>query len=275
MRRQMEKEQEENIRHELDQDFDSLRTLLYVPDPSHIDNDSSAKLPAPASANDEDTMDYDKQVRELAFDKRAKPKDRTKTEEELALEQKEALEKAEKQRRSRMLGQDLSDSDDDDAGGRRRKRPRGGDDLDDDFMEGESFGGLGAGLGVEPGSDASGSDEGEDGGGEDSDEEHSDEEVDFDAFGEDNQESSNDEAFDVEEEDTTGAGTKQKAQRSSGTLKAAQELPYTFPAPESHDEFLELVEGLPDSDVPTVVQRIRTLYHHSLGPENKLKLQVR
>jgi nucleolar protein 14 len=59
--------------------------------PSHIDNDSSAKLPAPASANDEDTMDYDKQVRELAFDKRAKPKDRTKTEEELALEQKRRL----------------------------------------------------------------------------------------------------------------------------------------------------------------------------------------
>jgi nucleolar protein 14 len=148
-----------------------------------------------------------------------------------------------------MLGQDLSDSDDDDAGGRRRKRPRGGDDLDDDFMEGESFGGLGAGLGVEPGSDASESDEGEDGGAEDSDEEHSDEEhsdeehsdeeVDFDAFGEDNQESSSDEAFDVEEEDTTGAGTKRKAQRSSGTLKAAQELPYTFPAPESHDEFLD------------------------------------
>ena len=277
------------MRHELDQDFDSLRTLLYAPDPSHIDNDSSAKLPAPASANDEDTMDYDKQVRELAFDKRAKPKDRTKTEEELALEQKEALEKAEKQRRLRMLGQDWGGSDDEDAGGRRRKRSRGGDDLDDDFMEDDSFGGLGAGLGVEPGSDASeseeGEDEGEDGSVEDSDEEHTDEEhtdedhtdeeADFDGFGEENQESSSDEAFDLEEEDTTGVGTKRKAQRSSGTLKAAQELPYTFPAPESHDEFLEIVEGLPDSDVPTVVQRIRTLYHHSLGPENKLKLQVR
>ena len=272
------------MRHELDQDFDSLRTLLYAPDPSHIDNDSSAKLPAPASANDEDTMDYDKQVRELAFDKRAKPKDRTKTEEELALEQKEALEKAEKQRKLRMLGQDLGGSDDEDAGGRRRKRSRGGDDLDDDFMEDDSFGGLGAGLGVEPGSDASeseeGEDEGEDGSVEDSDEEHTDEdhtdeEADFDGFGEENQESSSDEAFDMEEEDTTGVGTKRKTQRSSGTLKAAQELPYTFPAPESHDEFLEIVEGLPDSDVPTVVQRIRTLYHHSLGPENKLKLQVR
>lgn len=271
----MEKEQGENMRHELDQDFDSLRTLLYVADPSSVDtaDAASAKVPAPASADDEDTMDYDKQIRQLAFDKRAKPKDRTKTEEELALEQREALEKAEKQRRLRMLGQDLDESDDEDARGRRKKRPRGGDDLDDDLMD-ESFGGLGAGLGVELGNDPSESDEGEDSGVEDGDEENSGEEVDFDAFGEDNQ-SSSDEASDSEEEDTTGTRTKRKAQRSSETLKAAQELPYTFPAPKSHDEFLEIIEGLPDSDVPTVVQRIRTLYHHSLGPENKLKLQVR
>ena len=274
MRRQMEKEQEENIRHELDQDFDSLRTLLYAPDPSHIDNDSPANLPPQASANDEDTMDYDKQVRELAFDKRAKPKDRTKTEEELAVEQKEALEKAEKQRRLRMLGQDAGESDGEDAGGRRRKRPRGGDDLDDDFMEDEPSGDLGAGLGVEPGSDTSESEEEADGV-EDSDEENSDEEADFDGFGEGSQQSISDESSDVEEEDTTGAGTKRKSRRSSETLNPTQELPYTFPAPESHDEFLEIVEGLSDSDVPTVVQRIRTLYHHSLGPENKLKLQVR
>ncbi|KAH0840168.1 Nop14-like family-domain-containing protein [Lanmaoa asiatica] len=269
MRRQMEKEQEENMRHELDQDFDSLRTLLYAPDPSSMDNDTSEaiKLPAPISANDEDTMDYDQQVRELAFDKRAKPKDRTKTEEELALEQKEALEKAEKQRRLRMLGQDPGESDDEDVGGRRKKHPRGGDDLDDDFMEDESVDGLGAGLGVELGSDASESDEGED-----SDGEYGDEEADFDGFGEDNQ-SSIDEASDLAEEDIIETKTKRRARRSSETLKVVQELPYTFPAPESHDEFLEIIEGLPDSDVPTVVQRIRTLYHHSLGPENKLKLE--
>lgn len=272
MRRQMEKEQEENMRHELDQDFDSLRVLLYASDPSPMDNGTSRKLPPPASANDEDTMDYDRQVRELAFDKRAKPKDRTKTEEEWALEQKEVLEKAEKQRRLRMLGEDSSGSDDKDAGGRRRKRPRGGDDLDDDFVEDESFPGLGAGLGAELDSNASGSGE-EDSGAEHSDEEYSDEEADFDGFGEDNR-SSGDEESGVEEEDIIESRTKRTTRRSSNTLKA-QELPYTFPAPESHDEFLEIVEGLPDSDVLTVVQRIRTLYHHSLGPENKLKLQVR
>lgn len=268
MRRQIEKEQEENMRHELDHDFDAFRTLLYAPDPSAVDNDTSftPKLPAPVSAIDEDAMDYDRQVRELAFDKRAKPKDRTKTEEELALDQREALEKAEKQRRLRMLGLEPGESDGEDGDGHRRKRPRGGDDLDDDFMENEPFDQLGAGLDVEPGSDAFESDK------EDSGEEYSGRETNFDGFGEDEQ-STRDETSDTEE-DATETRVKQKAQRTSETLKAAKELPYTFPAPESHDEFLEIVQDLPDSDVSTVVQRIRTLYHHSLGPENKLRLQV-
>ena len=267
----MEKEQEENIRHELDQDFASLRSLLYAPDPK--DNDTPTKLPEPGSANDEDTMDYDKQVRELAFDKRAKPKDRTKTEEELALEQKEALEKAEKQRRLRMLGQHPGEGDDEDTGGRKRKRTHGGDDLDDDFMEDESFGGLGAGLGMELDGEASEGDEGGDSGVEDSGEQHDSEEGDFDDFGEDNC-SGNDGMSDSEEEDSTETRARRTAERSSETLSARQELPYTFPAPESHDDFLEIVQCLSDPDVLTVVQRIRTLYHYSLGPENKLKLQV-
>ncbi|KAG9317709.1 Nop14-like protein [Chiua virens] len=270
MHRQMEKEQEENMRHELDQDFDSLRTLLYAPDPSSIDHDTfdAAKPTLPESANDEDAMDYDKQVRELAFDKRAKPKDRTKTEEELALEQKEALEKAEKERRMRMLGEDPGEHDDEN-GDRRKKRARGGDDLDDDFIDADSVAGIGPGLGVELNSDVSRSDDGEDGSDEDS-EEHSAEETDLEGFEEDSHSS---DMSDAEEEDGTSMKAKQMAQRSSKTLKVAKELPYTFPGPDSHDEFLEIVEGLPDSDVLTVVQRIRTLYHHSLGPENKLKLQ--
>src|ERR1700733_3292232 len=118
LRRQMEREQEDNLRHELDQDFDTLRSLLYAPDPSSTGSNS-----VPLGRIREDTskpglfttvvkppgteeQDYDTHVRELAFDKRAQPKDRTKTEEELALEEKETLEKAERKRRRRMLGED-------------------------------------------------------------------------------------------------------------------------------------------------------------------------
>jgi nucleolar protein 14 len=39
--------------------------------------------------------DYDQAVREFKFDKRSQPTDRTKTEEEIALEEKEKLEKLE------------------------------------------------------------------------------------------------------------------------------------------------------------------------------------
>ena len=55
---------------------------------------------------------------------------------------------------------------------------------------------------------------------------------------------------------------------------AAKELPYTFPCPETHDEFLEIVEDIKDEDVPTVVKRIRALHHPSLAEDNKFKLQA-
>jgi nucleolar protein 14 len=91
------------------------------------------------------TDNYDHHVRELAFDKRAKPKDRTKTDEELALEAKEALEEAERKRRRRMLGLPESDSEDETRKGKKRKR--GPDDLDDEFdQEVGEYDGLGAGL---------------------------------------------------------------------------------------------------------------------------------
>ncbi|KAF9226783.1 Nop14-like protein [Gyrodon lividus] len=277
MRRQVEKEQEENMRHQLDQDFDSLRTLLYAPDPSSTDNDSIPpsgvpNLPILKPANDEDTMDYDKQVRELAFDKRANPKDRTKTEEELALQQKEALEKAERQRKLRMSGQDPGVSDDEDAGGRKRKRVRGGDDLDDDFMQDETLGGLGPGLGAGDDGEAysESNEESEGSSVHDSDEEDGNEDDVGDIM--DGDGSSNGETSVGEEGEFTEITTKRKTVRFK-TLEPSQELPYTFPAPETHDEFLEIIEDVRDDDVPTVVQRIRTLYHQSLAPENRFKLQ--
>ena len=153
----MERDQEDNVRHELDNQFAALRELIYAPDPS-----SSGSNSIPLGVRDKPVNptpeadpvatkfigdnDYDQHVRELAYDKRAKPKDRTKTEEELALEAKEALEKAERRRRRRMLGLDESESEDE-TSMRKGKRKRGADDLDDDFNEfPEDFNELGAGL---------------------------------------------------------------------------------------------------------------------------------
>ncbi|KAF6761973.1 nucleolar protein 14 [Ephemerocybe angulata] len=163
LRRQMEKDVEETIRAELDDQFADLRDLLFTPKPAQ-DAPESATLEKAGGATDTDMLDpesqdnsYDQRVRELAFDKRSKPKDRTKTEEELALEAKDTLEKAERRRQRRMEGLEESDS---------------GDDLEDDFDD-EEWGGLGAGLAGagadedEVSDDDSGSEEDEDEEGDD------------------------------------------------------------------------------------------------------------
>jgi Nop14-like family len=114
----MEREKGDNIRRELDQEFDSVRGLLYSGDPSSEDN-----IVPEATGRDEN---YDQLVRELAFDKRAIPKDRTKTEEELASEAKEALENAERRRLERMIGEDEGEEED----GRLGPGLGGGSDVD-------------------------------------------------------------------------------------------------------------------------------------------------
>lgn len=210
--------------------------------------------------------DYDVFVRELAMEKRAQPKDRTKTEEEIALEEKEALELAEKRRLRRMMGE-KEDSDDETG----RRRGGGGDDLDDDFMLDEDLvSGLGAGL-------RSAKDQAEEDQEEDEEEEsdsEADEELDSD---DDAQEyGPSDEAEEAEEGDMEDLiptrPSKKKGKQSSKTKKG--ELPFTFPSPADHEEFLDILEDVDESMIATVVERIRKLYHPSLHADNKSKLQV-
>ncbi|KAI6152318.1 Nop14-like protein [Pisolithus tinctorius] len=272
LRRQMEKEKDENIRHQLDQDFDSLKSLLYASNPSPPEGAPSGTLDTSAAEEKDDSLDYDKQVRELAFDKRAKPKDRTKTDEELALEQKEALEKAERRRQRRMLGEDSDESDVDVGDIRKRKRAPVGDDLEDDFVEGDS-GVVGAGLGEEglaPSSSEAEDEEADSDATEDMSEEDSEDDEDDNSVSE---ESTNEE-LGSEQEDFTETTTAQQALRPQKTSGTPKELPYTFPAPESHGEFLEIIEDVRDEDVPVVVERMRVIYHPSFAPDNKLKLQT-
>lgn len=101
----------------------------------------SATLRQPADA------EYDHLVGELVFDKRSKPADRTKTEEELALEAKEHLEAAERRRLRRMRG-DEEDTEEEGGQGRRKRRKaaQGGDDLEDSFAWSDHEQGFGSGL---------------------------------------------------------------------------------------------------------------------------------
>ncbi|KAI0787126.1 Nop14-like family-domain-containing protein [Irpex lacteus] len=134
--RQAQQEEDESLRHQLDEELNDLRSLLYAPDPAEK-REAVAEVEETGTKAAPITLPVDEKDQEYDQFKRAKPKDRTKTEEERALEEKEALEKAEKQRLRRMQG--LEDSDDEDEGGKGKgkKRQRGGDDLDDDFMDEE------------------------------------------------------------------------------------------------------------------------------------------
>jgi nucleolar protein 14 len=237
-------------------------------DPSNVDDENTS---GPAPADDE--LDYDQTVRQLAFDKRAKPTDRTKTEEELAAEEAAKLEKAERARLRRMRGEadDLDDESDGRSRGAKRRRADA-DDLDDDFDLDDGFG-LGKGLGdadvdvdaelssKESASDTSASsDEGSESG--------DDDDGSSDGLG-----ASADEALvDGDVEELIAPSSSKSRRKSTGSTG---ELPYTFPCPSTHSEFLDITDGIKPSDLPIVVQRIRTIYHPSLGEANKEKLMVR
>ncbi|KZP00134.1 Nop14-like protein [Calocera viscosa TUFC12733] len=296
--RQVEKEREEALRQTLDDEFGEVRELLFAnPYTASAENPTSApsrtstgsnsvpigkRIPVPlvqASAEGKDLLeenedpasddDYDKFVRELAFDRRSKPTNRLKTEEEIAEEEKDRLEAAERARLRRMRGEEGEASDDD---GKKSKRRVGeADDLDDglDLSEEELSYGLGVGLGA----DNEGESE------EDEEEEDDDENGDEEESGDDEESGAE---WDLEEGDSprdpgidaTEVQAQEPNHKTKATKGATKELPFIFPCPASHEEFLKIVDSFEDSQIPTVVQRIRVRYHPSLGVDYKEKLQA-
>ncbi|EPQ28256.1 uncharacterized protein PFL1_04083 [Pseudozyma flocculosa PF-1] len=347
LERQKIRDEDEELRMQLDDDLGGIRDLLFA-QPTTTEAPAAPETPAapraPAldkgkgkaadnaptatAAGEENrpliepkvaSNSYDAFVKELAFEKRAKPQDRLKSEAELAAEEAKRLMKAEKARLKRMR----ADSDDegassDEEGGRGKRRKKGdkkskarasgADDLDDDFeldgiTAGEAYG-LGKGLRTEGSEDEDeDEDDGESEGDEDQDEdEEGDEEGDAEDEGDD-EEGDEDDFADLadvdglavagedEESEEEGdhealTGSVSAAERKAAktgskrkqamTKEEASKLPYTFPCPSSHSEFLAILDEhrIEPKFVPTVVKRIRTLYHPSLHEDNKHKLQA-
>ncbi|KAI0005125.1 Nop14-like protein [Russula compacta] len=263
--RQKQREEANDIRHQLDQELDTIRGLLSGPDPlsKSLERELGSQLQSFGAAGDDRDQKYDQFVRELIFDHRSKPKDRTKTEEELALEAKIALEKAERQRIRRMNGENDAESSGEDGRPAKRRRLIGGDDLGDDFDDAGDWDGLGEGLrsSLDNASEEGGSVD--DSGDEDSD--ASDDET---GVG-NNSESPWHGLSNASESKPSGV---ERSGRQVSTN--SKELPYTFPCPSSHEEFLDITKTIADQDIPTVVERIRALHHPSLGVENPSRLQV-
>ncbi|KAH9002335.1 Nop14-like family-domain-containing protein [Lactarius hatsudake] len=261
--RRKQQEEANDICHQLDRELDTIRNLLSGPDPVSGSVEKDVDPKAFGASREDHDQQYDQFVRELVFDQRSKPKDRTKTEEELliALEAKIALEKAERQRIRRMNGED----DDENSEGekpRKRRRPTGGDDLEDDFSDIDDLGGLGVGLRSdlddtsEDGNSEHGSDDGS-GTSEDGTSKEHDPAPPWSGL-----------------PSATDPATSGLEKRARGGTTSSNELPYTFPCPSSHEEFLDIVDGLSDRDSLIVIEHIRTLHHPSLSPENPSKLQI-
>ena len=127
------KDEQEDTREKLDKDFDSLvsaSALEFKPmkrDRSEKDDDEYL--------NSTDKFDeYDKALREMAYDVKVKPTDRTKAPEELALEAKLKLEELEAARLMRM----------NQSSKRYEIGEEGNDDIDEEFEE--EYDGLGNGI---------------------------------------------------------------------------------------------------------------------------------
>ena len=228
--------------------------------------------------------DYDMQVKKLTQDKRSKPTERSKTEDERIAEESRKLQDLEAKRLRRMQGASESSDEED-----RKKKAVEEGDLD---MDEEDFG-LGSGIKARPSKQSrpTMAELGID----DEDDFLIDDDLvasgsDIESSNEDPGDESNEKEEDDEDEDAEfleGLLTKEESKRPEFLTGANAPLPetkllsengvngdlaYIFKCPESHKELLQVTKGVVLLDLPTVVQRIRALYHPKLKVENKAKL---
>ncbi|CAK7215238.1 nucleolar complex protein 14 [Sporothrix curviconia] len=306
--RQVTRENDDDVRAELDKMLPELQQLLSTkPVKAAPQNGVAPIIGAPF---DKDAFDktYDVRLRQLIQDKKAEPSARTKTEEEVAAEQSAHLKKLEESRVRRMMGQigyddggNGSEDDDSEGGGKGKKEKKNagkesgapsndgpavqilrGDDYEEDEFD------LGKGIKVKHTAAELGFDD-EDDFLIDDDLVFSGSEIDVDESDEgDNDESGGDKdgnASEASEDDEFIRGILTEGEKKNAVFANAGKLPataaqgndddgvpYTFPCPQTHAELLAVLEDIPVAKLPTVVQRIRALYHPKLDHGNKDRL---
>ena len=283
--RQQAKEDDDDLRAELDKGLPDLFALMQGNTRPH---QPSADLPDQSSGMNPDRLallngkdrsqadkEYDERLRQMAMDQRAKPTVRTLTPEEKLQHEAQRLRELEEKRLRRMRGDRVDDESD--------HEELINEVAGEDNIEGEdqTFG-LGPGL-VEQTQNRHLDVEDED-----------DFIIDDDlvasgsglSLSDDNEpDASNDESSDDtdEHEFVQGLLSKDDAGREGlGSLKdqnglskandLAGNLAYTYKCPETHEELLTITKSVAIENLPTVVQRIRALYHPRLAVENKVKL---
>ncbi|RDA94467.1 hypothetical protein CP533_2236 [Ophiocordyceps camponoti-saundersi (nom. inval.)] len=282
--RQAAKEDDDEMRIELDKELSDIRNLLSSTT-SNVKRSGHEEAPAPTIAGtDKDVFEkeYDLQVKRLAQDRRAQPTERTKTDEERAKEESERLQKLEERRQKRMRGEEVSDSESDGAENKAVETTAQEEDEDEDEF------GLGSGLRTRPTAKELGFDDEDDfliddnlvASGSDFEDVESDYEDDLaSAQGEVDVDEDDEDEFTkglLNEEETRNPVFKLTSTPGPNAMNLPKSdddgLPYTFPCPQSHEEFVALTEAFPRSSLPTIVQRIRALYHPKLDSKNKERL---
>ena len=289
--RQQAKEDDDDLRAELDKGLPDLYAMLHgrrTEGPRRSQRDEQSDLNqtmnpdrlALLEGKDRSQADkeYDERLRQMAMDQRAKPTVPTLTEEEKLGREARKLKELEENRLRRMRGEPV-DSESDSVGSDKIDE---GDD-DEDLGAPNGFG-LGKGLldqrrapelDVEDEDQflidddlvTSGSDQDSE---EDTSERSSEDEID--GFSE-----NEDDEFVTDLLSTADVGRNGldpqslKGQKDQAT---GNDLAFTYPCPQSHEGLLEITKPNAVENLPTIVQRIRALYHPKLGAENKVKLEA-
>lgn len=281
--RQQAKEDDDDLRAELDKGLPDVFALLrgtsrsllpaQTADPNGLMNPDRAALLNGKDRSQAD-REYDERMRQMIFDQRSKPTERTLTEEEKLHLEAQKLKELEERRLRGMKGEE------DDSSGEDEEREQNlQNNKDSDPDEDDAFG-LGSGipdpvqtreLGVEDEDDfviednlvgsgselATSDNESHDGSSENSHDDYDDQE------------------FAQGLLSTDDVGTAELTHGSTqGCFTSIKDnaLAYTYPCPQKHKDLLLITEKISLEDFPTVVQRIRALYHPKLSSENKAKL---
>ncbi|CAB3360445.1 Hypothetical predicted protein [Cloeon dipterum] len=295
--KKLENEKTAELTDKLDADWKDLQAIIY-----------QSKRQKPNEVEEKPQIDdYDKAVRALVFEAKGVPTDRLKSEEEIAKEEKERLEKLEAERVARMHGKydglkpapkhrsadDLDDGfeyeEDDpmlsyDADGNvqisdsnLRVQSVEEDDDDDDDQEERSE----KEESEEEGSEEEGEEEEEEdqeSGDEDDNEEAEDEEDDADSLSDLRLQVSED-----EEEEKPVKNTLKKRKNATDARpdlaklkemmeQARKELPFTYTVPENYMDFVELFEDKALAQQSVILERMIKCNHPKLGNNNTAKL---
>ncbi|KAG4067854.1 hypothetical protein HA402_010540 [Bradysia odoriphaga] len=287
-----EKEEVSEMTQILDSNWRSLLPLM-----GKLSKDDDEVKPKPD--------EYDRALREMIFERRGEVSDKLKSDAEMLKEEKEKLEKLEKDRLKRMLGVTEEE-----------KKPthRSADDLDDGYymqtaimdnqvlaynMNGdgkaedtddEDIDKFGQDKDAEKPVDAEGeSKDSEDSEGDDEDDEGEDsEEASEEEDDEDNLSDLKDES-DIEEEPIAEKKSAPKkvrqadepkpivmteTERKKMMEKASAELPYTFDLPDSYEELADLLKNRNAEYQNVIIERMIKSNHPKVIPENKERMNV-